>query len=238
VFLQGGFVNVLRINFMPDDALLEARLLDTQGGLIFSTEPGLGQQPNPAGFRELLINVPGQGFAVVILEIVRSNGFTTDYNIRLDLQPLFQCNPDIAEPNNDRATASLVASSSVAPVALEDLTLCTSQRDGTNTGDVDWYVLNPPVEGARIDASITFDQGDLSLELFSPGDGPRACITFGNNRCFSDGNRLMERVTFTATTTEPYFLKVGSVWSAPTAPGVRPSDADTPYDLNVTYTLP
>lgn len=238
VFLQGGFVNVLRINFVPDDAILEARLLDTGGGLIFSTEPGLGQAPNPAGFRELLVNVPGQGFAVVILQVTRSQGFATDYNITLDLQPLFDCVADVAEPNNTPATASLVASSSVAPVMIDDLSLCTSVRDAANVGDEDFFVLNPPVEGARIDAEIVFENGDLSLELFSPNGGPRACVTFGDDRCYSDGNTLREHITFTATTTDPYLLKVSSVWSGRFAPGVRPNDADTSYDLSVTYTLP
>lgn len=231
IFLQGGFVNVLRLNFIPDDALLEMELKDVQGNTIFSSFPPLGGAPNPAGFREVFINVPGQGFAALTMRVGKSQGGTSAYNITLDLQPTFLCLADIAEPNDVRSMASLVASSSVAPVRIEDLTMCTGNRDE------DWYVLNPPEVGARIDASIAFDSGDMLLELFSPNGGPRACVNVGPNRCYSDGNTLSERITFTATTTAPYLLRASSVYSSPAA-GIRPADADTPYDLSVTYTLP
>lgn len=236
LFLQGGFVNVLRLSFIPDDALLEMDLRLTNGALLFTSLPA-GGIPNAQGYREVFINVPGQGFAVVIMQVRKSDGTTSDYNITLDLQPMYNCVPDIGEPNNTSAMPSLIASSSVAPVMIEDLTMCTSQRDALNQGDEDWYVLNPPEAGAVIDASIEFASGDMFLELFSPGARRRACTNLGPDRCYSDGNGLSERVTFTATTTAPYLLRAGSVWSSPNA-AVRPADADTPYDLSVTYTRP
>ncbi|MEQ8278133.1 MAG: hypothetical protein RMA76_28790 [Deltaproteobacteria bacterium] len=242
VFLQGGFVNVLRLSFFPDDAILEMELRlpgsNPMDPPLFTSFPAAGQAPSEIGYREVFINVPGQGFAVVNMQVLRSTATgSSDYNITLDLQPMFPCMPDAGEPNNRAATPSLIASSSVAPVMIEDLTMCTSFRDGTNTGDEDWYLLNPPEAGAIIDARIEHDQGDMLLELFSPGAVRRACVNFGADRCFSDGNGLSERVTFTATTTAPYLLRASSVWSSPNA-GVRPADADTPYDLSVTYTLP
>ncbi len=63
------------------------------------------------------------------------------------------------------------------------------------------------------------------------------CVNAGNNRCYSDGNDDTELVTFTATTTDPYFLRVGSVYSSAQAL-VRPLDADTKYRLEIEYTGP
>ena len=93
-------------------------------------------------------------------------------------------------------------------------------------------------EGSLTAVSIdTASGGDLSLELLTPGAARRACVNAGNNRCYSDGNDDTELVTFTATTTDPYFLRVGSVYSSAQAL-VRPLDADTKYRLEIEYTGP
>jgi hypothetical protein len=82
-------------------------------------------------------------------------------------------------------------------------------------------------------ATIAFDQGDLFLELRSPGGVARACANTGaDRRCYSDGNGLTETITFTATTTEPYFVRVGSIYGSPTVP-LRPLSLDTPYTLDL-----
>lgn len=234
IFAAAGFQNALRVNYNPDDGQIDFDLMQANGAMLFSTAA-----LDPAIPRAVQINVPGQagGFALLLLRVYPTVGFDPTYSLTQDLVPIFSCNPDAAEPNNVRAFASDVASSTVSPVLIEDLTLCAGTRDINNAGDTDWYELRPPVAGARIDARIDFQQGDLLLELFSPNGGPRACLNDGVNRCYSDGNDLSETITFTATTTEPYFLRVDSVYSSPNIQ-VRPPDVDTPYRLRIDYTSP
>ena len=228
-----GYMNVVRLNYIPDDAVLDFEMRLADGSLLFSTTAIPAEIP-----REVQVNVPGfpGGYALIYLRVFMSSGFDPHYSLTQDLVPIYSCFADAAEPNNNRLTASQVVSSTISPISVE-LSLCAGTRDLSNTGDADWFVLNPPSVGARIDAEITFPQGDLLMELFSPGGGPRACVNGGPNRCYSDGNGLSERVTFTATTTRPYLLKVDSVYSSPNVQ-VRPADADTSYTLQVTYTEP
>ncbi len=232
LFVQGGFVNVLKLSYLQQDAILDFELYDQGGAQLFTTA---GQPPSDS--REVQINVPGFGFGVIFVRVVNGGGFESPYHLSLDLIPIFSCNPDRAEFNDTRPLASAVASSTISPIQVDNLSLCASVRSPANVGDEDWFELKPPVAGARVRANIEFTQGDLSLELFSPNGGPRACRNEGANRCYSDGFGLSETVTFTATTTDSYFLKVGSVYSAASVP-IRPPDADTPYRLRVEYELP
>jgi hypothetical protein len=126
----------------------------------------------------------------------------------------------------------------VSPIVIDGLSLCTSTFSPvTMQGDQDWFEIHPPRAGARITARTTAISGDLFLELRSPGGARRACINAGPNRCYSDGANNTELVTFTATTTNPYFLRVGSIYSSPVA-SVRPLDADTKYRLEIEYSGP
>ena len=238
IFLPAGFQNVLRLQYIADDASLDFELYQGQTVLW----PPLGFPGFPPGdVKELFIPVPGNGgFASVDMRVFLESGFETAYSVTLDLVPIFNCQPDVAEPNNRSTNPSMAASSSITPTTL-DLTMCTSTADPfTGGGDEDWFILNPPFAGAVIDASLTHNTGDLLMELFSPGVAPtlvRACPNIPPNRCFSDGLGLSEQITFTATTTEPYFLRVSSVWSAPGLPAAPP-DADTAYTLDVRYSGP
>jgi hypothetical protein len=229
VFLPGGNVNYLRTHFLGADTVVDFELW--QGTAQLFTTVG---QPFP-NHREAIITIPGSGVAVAEVHTTRTIGADAHYSLSLDLAPVFACNDDPYEPNETALMPSLAASSSMAPTVLSDATLCASVRDATDTGDEDWYVLNPPAAGARINASITFTEGDLLLELFSQNAIARACLNFGPDRCYSDGNGLSEMVTFTATTTLPYLLRVSSVYSSPNVP-IRPPDIDTPYELTVEYT--
>lgn len=234
IFIEGGFVNVLRLNYIVNDAELDYTLHDFNGNLLFST----AQLPRGESSKEVLINVPGAGFGILYVRVFSSSGFESRYNLTLDLTPMYDCWPDFAEPNDVQPMASAVTSSTISPVLVQNLTLCATVRNAsTGFGDQDWFILRPPAVGARIEATIDFPQGDLSLELFSPDGQTRACANSGQDRCFSDGFDLTETVSFTAATTDAYFLKVSSVYSSPQV-FVRPPDADTPYNLRVTYTLP
>lgn len=232
LFLEGGFVNLLSMHYLGIDGQLHFALFDQLGTEIFSTV-GLPDDTQ----RVVSINVPGVGFALLNLQVFSLLSGRGNYDLNLDLVPLFSCFPDPAEPNNQRELASLAVSSTVGPMLVKELTLCATEGGQQFPGDEDWYVINPPVAGARIEAAIEFSQGDLSLELFSPNGGPRACVNFGENRCYSDGFDLNERVTFTATVAQPYYLRVGSVYASPNVP-VRPADADTDYQLQVDFVLP
>ena len=238
LLVQGGQRNVLRLSFPVDYAQLELELF-----LSGQPTPTVATEGQPAGdFREVILNVPGMGFGVVDLRVFSPQGLSAPYDLSIDLIPLFECLPDSAEPNNSRAAAALTVSST-AGATVSDLTLCPTSRTlpdpitGQSRGDEDWFILRAPAPGAQIEARIDFSQGDLLMELFSPNGGPRACRNEGANRCFSDGNDLNEMITFTATTTSPYLLRVSSVYSAPTVV-TQPVDADTDYDLSVQYTLP
>lgn len=232
-FAAAGFMNVIGLNNNPDDGQVDFELLQADGSLLFSTAGLAPEIP-----RRVQINVPGDtGFALLFLHVFPTLGFDPEYSLTQDLVPIFSCNPDVAEPNNFRSTPSLVASSSVSPVLVEDLTLCAGTRNLDNVGDIDWFELRPPSAGSRIEARVDFTQGDLLMELYSPNGGPRACINQGDDRCYSDGPGLSERITFTATTTEPYYLRVDSVYSSPNVAN-RPPDSDTPYDLQIIYVEP
>jgi hypothetical protein len=230
VFIAGGFMNLIRLSYLVDSAELDFEILDAGGGRLFDSAGALARGTSS---KEVTVNVPGAGFGLLYLRVYTNGPFETPYHLNVDLQPIYSCFPDRAEPNETPDLASLVASATVSPVRVENLSLCASQR-GAEGGDVDWHRITPPRVGARIEARIDFPQGDLSLELLSPGGARRACANGGADRCFSDGSGLSERVTFTATTTAPYLLRVGSVYSSPQA-FIRPAEADAPYDLTVTY---
>ncbi|MCB9651469.1 MAG: PPC domain-containing protein [Deltaproteobacteria bacterium] len=234
VLAAAGYMNVIRVSSILDDGLLDFELRLNDGSLLFTTA-GLAETIP----REVQVNVPGfpGGYALIYVKVFATTGFDPHYRLTQDLVPIYSCFDDAAEPNNSRAAASLVLSSTVSPM-IADLSLCAGTVNAlTGAGDSDWFVLNPPAVGARIEAQLTFPQGDLLLELLSPNGGPRACINNGTDRCYSDGNGLSERIAFTATTTDPYILRVDSVYSSPNVQ-VRPADADTSYNLQVIYTEP
>jgi hypothetical protein len=232
VFLQGPFLNLLSLHYVGSDGQIDFSLHDFTGVEIFSTL-GLAQ----ADQRVVGINVQGAGLAVVFVRVFSGFLQTGVYDFNVDLVPLFECAPDNAEPNDFAGLASLVASSSVGPILVKNLTLCANSGVPGLPGDEDWYVINPPAPGARIEAEIEAVQGDLSLELFSPNGGPRACLNVGPNRCYSDGPDLSERISFTATVAQPYLLRVGSVYSSPNVQ-IKPPDANTPYELRVDFVGP
>lgn len=235
-FVRGGFLNSIRLQYPSALATLDYRIYSFAGELLFDS---FGQ--NLRNLREVSVNVPGAGLGLLIVEVYSSDGRSAPYSLAVDLTPTFTCNPDFAEPNDTPDQASNVTNQTGSPIVLGNLTLCATVfrpfPDGSQRGDEDWYVLTPPRPGVRIDASIEFDQGDLNLELRSPGGAVRACRNEGLDRCFSDGIGLSERVSFTATTTSPYLLRVGSVYSDP-AVLVVPPDADTPYRLEIRYEDP
>lgn len=233
VFAQAGFMNVISTHYNPDDGQIDFELLLADGSLLFSTATLPATIP-----RQVQINVPGEvGFALLFMRVFPTIGFDPTYRITHDLVPIYSCNPDFAESNNLRTFASDVASSTVSPVLVEGLTLCAGTRDINNAGDTDWYILTPPEVGARIEAQIDFAQGDLLMELLGPNGGPRACTNQGEDRCYSDGLGLSERISFTATTTDPYFLRVDSAYSSPNVQ-IRPPNSDTAYDLQIIYDQP
>lgn len=226
VFLVGGFTNIIRLQFVEADAILNLELYDLGGNLLAATA-GTGS------VKEISGNVNGQGFAVALVHVLRAGSVTgTPYSLTIDEVPLFDCQPDLAEPNNFAATPSLAASATVSPILVEDLSMCAT------TGDEDWYEIHPPAGAQHIDAQVDFASGDLFLELFAPGGTHRACVNLGDDRCYSDGFGLSERVSFTATTAAAaYYLRVGSLYSNPNAQ-IKPSGADTPYQLRVEYSAP
>ncbi len=232
-FVQVGFSNIFRLQYLEDDADLDFELFDFNGNMIFST---VGQPMT--GLKLALINVPGAGgFGIVDVHVIRTGGGEANYSLVHDLVPVFNCQDDRAEANNNLIQASTLTATTSSPIELDELTLCASVRGLGDLGDEDWFQLTPPAVGAQIRADIDFAQGDLLLELLAPGGSNRACLNLGPDRCFSDGSDLNEFITFTATTTEPYLLRVSSVYSSPNVP-VRPTDIDTNYDLKIEYTLP
>lgn len=232
IILLGGFTNVVRLHYIESDATLDAIIYDAAGAQLVATAGG-------GSAKEIAANVEGAGgIAVAFLEVRRSLGFESAYNLTIDLAPLVTCDPDDSEPNDTLALASGAASSTVSPVRLDGRSLCTSTFNlATMQGDQDWFEIRPPAIGARISARTIAPNGDLFLELRSPGGARRACVNAGSNRCYSDGNDDTELVTFTATTTRPYYLRVGSIYSSPQAL-VKPLDADTKYRLEIEYTGP
>jgi hypothetical protein len=230
VTLIAGFRNIIRLHYIESDGTLDIAFFDSTGTQLGATA-GTG-----VDFKEIAANVPGAGLATGFLRVFRSAGGDVGYSLTEDLIPLFTCLPDAAEPNDAPEMASTVASSSVAPmIEVRNLTLCANPPVPTSPGDEDWFLIRPPRAGIHINAMITFAQGDLFLELFSPGGVHRACPNLGMDRCYSDGDTLTEHVTFTATTSAPYYLRVGSVYSSPSI-AQKPPNADTPYTLDLSYT--
>lgn len=231
-FLIGGFTNIIRLQFVDADADLNLELFDLNGNQLVATA-GTGPVKQIGG------NVAGQGIAIVLIHVVHTSGIGAPYTLTIDEIPLFDCQPDIGEPNEGFLAPSTVASSTASPVHLDDLSLCASIKSPfTQRGDDDWYEIHPPPGALRIDARIDFLQGDLFLELLAPGGQHRACLNFGGDRCYSDGYGQSERVSFTATTAQDaYLLHVGSIYSDPNA--VRPpTGIDTSYSLDIQYSHP
>ena len=233
-----GFLNILRLSFVPSQALFELELWDLDGNRLADT-----QTLPPSNVGELRLTPPGTpgASAPFLVHIITSLDAGGPYALSHDIIPIFPCASDGQEPNNSVENASLTASSSAAPTLLEDLTLCASMwmtnESGEVSGDEDWFVINPPAAGALMEASITFERGDLFLELRSPGGAVRACRNLADQRCFSDGNDFREWVAFTATVAAPYLLRVGSVYGSP-ATGEPSPEFDTPYELRVEHTVP
>lgn len=229
LLLIGGFTNIIRLQYIEDDANLELAVFDANGGQLVAT--------NATGtdYKELVANVPGQGLALIYVQVQLNGGFESDYNLTIDLVPTYTCLTDAGEPNETLDSASTLTATTAPRAVYENLNLCTSTVNPmTGAGDEDWYVLTPPRAGARMTVELEHQQGDLFLELLSPGGARRACLNGGANRCYSDGFDLDELVTFTATTTQPYLLRVGSIYSSPNAP-VRPLNVDTGYRLEIEY---
>ena len=162
----------------------------------------------------------------------------TPYSIVVDSEPLTPCFVDVNEPN-DTLEMATVATSSLTPPNFDatGLQLCVNTASAmTGRGDRDYFsIVAEP--GHTISATLTHTSGDLSLELLSPPGDNRACINFRDNRCYSDGAGLTETITFTATTSRPYYLLVDSIFSDPLIQQ-RPSGADTAYDLSISVTPP
>ncbi|MEO1231072.1 MAG: hypothetical protein AAFZ18_19430 [Myxococcota bacterium] len=230
VFVRGGFDNIFRLQYPSSLATLDFELLDFEGNVIFSS---VGQTLD--SLRTVNVDVPGNGVGVVVVRVLSTNGGVAPYSLSVDLTPTFECEEDREEPNETAAAASTTTSTTTSPIRLPDLSLCpNTRRPIVDIGDEDWFVLTPPAAGTRMEATIDFEQGDLLLELLSPGGLVRACNNMGGDRCLSDGSGLSERVVFTATTTDPYFLRVSSVFSAAEVPA-RPPEADTKYSLEIRY---
>jgi hypothetical protein len=233
--LLGGFDNYVRIQYIASDAVLDMVVVDQTGAQIGM--PTMGQSTDS---KEIAISVPGAGTVPIFLHVFKTQGTETAYNLTIDVVPIFTCFPDIGEPDDFVAQASHIASST-GTVDILGLTLCaTTINPTTMMGDQDYYILRPPRAGMRIDASITFPQGDLLMELLAPGGQTRACANQDADRCYSDGDTLSEHISFTATvagtsTRTYYYLRVSSIYSDPQVQ-VRPPDADTPYNLHITYT--
>ncbi|MCK6544296.1 hypothetical protein L6R52_00350 [Myxococcota bacterium] len=232
VILTGGFVNVIRVQYIENDAQLDFALVNAGGQQLVATA-GAGTDT-----KEIAVTVTGSGVAVAYIRVFRTMGFESSYGVTLDLVPTFNCLPDATEPNNSPQTASALLEALNTPVDLRGLTLCPSAPDPfSGGGDVDWFRITPPAANVRIDASIEFTQGDLFLELVRADTFERACLNFGPDRCYSDGFDLTETITFTSTVARPYYLHVGSIYSSPNVQ-VRPPDADTGYTLRLDYVTP
>lgn len=237
LFVEGGFRTTLRLEYPGSLATLEYELLDANGETLLST---VGQALS--GLREVNLNVPGNGVGVVVVRVFSNDGREAAYTLSADAVPVFACEPDPAEPNEDALTASTLTATTASPILFEG-TLCSATRRVTSVippetvGDADYFVLNPPSAGTRIEAAVAFDSGDLLLELLAPGGESRACANDGNQRCYSDGDGLSERISFTVSSTGAYILRVDSVNSSKWVPSPPPG-ADTGYRLEVLYDAP
>lgn len=233
LFLPGGFRHAMRIHYVEADATLDMAILDATGAQLAVTA-GAGD------IKEIAGNVPGFGIATLFMRVFPSVGFETQYAVVIDSVPLYDCRPDRSEVNDEVGSATPVVLTSTVPpfepVEYLNQTLCaTTPNAATGVGDQDWYRVDPPHAGARIEATLEHDTGDLFLELFSPGTARRACLNFAGDRCYSDGQGLTESVAFTATVAEPYHIRVGSIFGDPGVQ-VRPPDADSPYALRIVLT--
>lgn len=228
--MEAGFRHLLRIHYVDALTTLDLALLDEQGNVLAQTAGG--------GFdaKEIAVSVDGAGFAFGVLRVQNTGlGDGSPYSIVSDVEPLFDCAADRFEPNNALGLASLaVATPTVAPYLLDDLTLCV--LDPGAAGDEDWFALELPAGGTVV-AEIEHTQGDLFLEVLNPSGTERACLNAGAQRCYSDGFDRNEAVRFTASAPGPYFLRVGSIYSSPTILN-PPPDAETAYRLSVRYELP
>lgn len=224
VRLPPGFTSVVRIQYIESDAVLDLVAQNDAGNMLAMTAE------TQLDAKEIHLVAPEGGAGSALVAVVKTSGGDVNYTLTQDLVPHFACAPDFAEPDDTVAQASRAASST-AGAELLGLTLCASTRSDTSgAGDEDWYVLRPPRAGATIAATITFPASDLFLELLGPSGRARACAA----GCYADGDGRSDTVTFTATTTAPYYLRVGSIYASPRVmTGVL--EIDTPYALRVEY---
>ncbi|MBI2376093.1 MAG: PPC domain-containing protein [Deltaproteobacteria bacterium] len=223
VRLPAGFMNLIRLAFVPDDATLQIKIYDLVGNQLFASAGTTGS------FREVglrAVGFPGQ-FIEVALEVAGTPDSTTPYSLAVDLAPIYSCSPDLLEVNDVPVVATVLET---FPYEDEQLTLCVSAPSSFGPGDEDWYSVSAE-RGRQITASIEFSFGDLRLELYSPGAARRACENVEPVRCFSDGPGHTEAITFTATTADPYLLRVSSIYGL--AGSIAPFSIDTPYRLRV-----
>ncbi|MBK8010365.1 MAG: PPC domain-containing protein [Deltaproteobacteria bacterium] len=250
--LSPGQEHVLRLQWSNEAATLEASFFDADEAPreVASTRPTRNVQ------RTRFNQAAESEFSRVFVKISNAGEVGSRYNLVLDHRLAWPCQDDPFEPNNDRASATVRATAGVpssstgtATMTLRDLTLCVTDArsvpsndddtgDVDDAGDEDWFVIQPPAVGAELRATVRHVSGDLQLELRSPGGTRRACVNGNSGRCYSDGPDLEEAITFTATTTDPYFLRVGSVYSDPNLRPLAPEDASTPYTLEIGFIVP
>ncbi len=229
VVFTGGFTYTVALQWRRPNTDLSFQLLDVAGGDTGLTGVTRGNT-HSASF-----NVDGVGTVELIVKPQLEAGFASDYALVIDASPLFACDPDVFDPNQNASEAALLTD---FPVVERDLSLCPTQRTlvdpedpfSPDVGDEDWYRIDM-VPGQSLEAEIRFDQSDLLLEIVDGSGTERACSNTGEQRCFSDGSGPSERVSFTATSTDAYFLRVSSVFSSSGIP--RPADADTSYELDI-----
>lgn len=226
VTLLPGFTYDLRLQWRRQNTTVEFITVPANG---FPVAPQVRRRGNTS-----IISVAvGGGPANLILQPVISVGFQTDYSIVIDARPTVDCSPDAFDPNDTPASAAPLS----PPIDASDLVLCPSNRNpNTGQGDEDYFSIPVTERGARIEATASFEQGDLLLELLGPDPSARACLNEGGNRCFSDGVDSTEDVSFTVTSTGTYLLRVSSFYSTPFIP--QPGGIDTPYTLSVDVVPP
>lgn len=228
--LPAGYLYRIRIHYNDVDATLDMEITDATAFPLAITQ-GAG-----IDYKEIIGTIPGSGIGQLFIHILNSGGNEAAYSIVIDAEPLATCFGDFLEVNDQVAQATQIATATV-PESRQwnNLTLCSQTPNFfTGQGDEDWFAFLPPVAGVRMEATLTHDSGDLFLELRSPGGHVRACRNINGNRCYSDGSGLSERVVFTSTVGEAYYLRVGSILGHPNVP-IRPPGANTAYDLQVRY---